>query len=63
MAYISHHLVCLRSQIVTSNFQTHLWSVWKKVYNPHFNYGEFAIIKSQSGLNSFKISVGDFVEK
>ena len=36
---------------------------WEKVYNPHFNYGEFAIIKSQSGLNSFKISVGDFVEK
>ncbi|MBR4349575.1 MAG: KilA-N domain-containing protein [Bacteroidales bacterium] len=37
--------------------------IWEKVYNPHFNYGEFAIIKSQSGLNSFKISVGDFVEK
>ena len=31
--------------------------IWEKVYNPHFNYGEFAIIKSQSGLNSFKISV------
>ena len=37
--------------------------IWEKVYNPHFNYGEFAIIKSKSGLNSFKISVGDFVEK
>ena len=30
--------------------------IWEKVYNPNFNYGEFAIIKSQSGLNSFKIS-------
>ena len=37
--------------------------IWEKVYNPHFNYGEFATIKSQSGLNSFKISVGDFVAK
>ena len=35
--------------------------IWEKVYNPHFNYGEFATIKSQAGLNSFKISVGDFV--
>jgi|GEM_PF-3039675 len=25
--------------------------IWEKVYNPAFNYGEFAIIKSQSGLN------------
>lgn len=31
--------------------------IWEKVYNPDFNYGEFAIIRNQSGLNSFKISV------
>ena len=37
--------------------------IWEQVYNPDFNYGEFAIIKSQSGLNSFKISVKEFVEK
>ena len=37
--------------------------IWEKVYNPTFNYGEFAIIKSQAGLNSFKISVKEFVEK
>ena len=37
--------------------------IWEKVYYPNFNYGEFAIIKSQSGLNSFKISVKEFVEK
>ena len=36
--------------------------IWEKVYNPAFNYGEFAIIKSHSGLNSFKISVKEFVE-
>ena len=29
--------------------------------NPNFNYGEFALIKSQSGLNRFKISVKEFV--
>ena len=37
--------------------------IWEQVYNPNFNYGEFAIIKSQSGLNSFKISVKEFVER
>ncbi len=37
--------------------------IWEKVYNPDFNYGEFAIIKSKSGLNSFKISVKEFVAK
>ena len=37
--------------------------IWEKVYNPNFNYGEFAIIKNQAGLNSFKISVKEFVAK
>ena len=36
---------------------------WENAYNPQFNYGEFATIKSQSGLNRFKISVKEFVEK
>lgn len=35
--------------------------IWEKVYNPNFNYGEFATIRNQSGLNSFKISVKEFV--
>jgi len=33
------------------------------VNNPDFNYGEFATIKSQVGLNSYKISVKEWVEK
>lgn len=33
------------------------------VYKPNFNYGEFAIIKSQAGLNSYKISVKEWTEK
>ena len=37
--------------------------IWEKVYNPNFNYGEFAIIKSQAGLNSYKISVKEWVNK
>ena len=37
--------------------------IWESVYNPTFNYGEFAIIKSQAGLNSYKLSVKDWVEK
>jgi len=38
-------------------------SVWEKIHNPNFNYGEFAIIRNQSGLNSFKVSVKEWVEK
>ncbi|MDR1140257.1 MAG: KilA-N domain-containing protein, partial [Planctomycetaceae bacterium] len=37
--------------------------IWEQVYNPDFNYGEFAIIKNQAGLNRFKIGVKEFVEK
>lgn len=36
---------------------------WERIYNPDFNYGEFAIITNQSGLNSFKISVKEFVAR
>jgi len=38
-------------------------SVWEKLHNPDFNYGEFATIRNQSGLNSFKVSVKELVEK
>lgn len=37
--------------------------IWETVCNPDFNYGEFATIKSQAGLNSYKISVKEWVEK
>ena len=37
--------------------------IWESVYNPRFNSGEFAIIKSQAGLNSYKLSVKEWVEK
>jgi hypothetical protein len=37
--------------------------IWERINNPDFNYGEFATIKSQVGLNSYKISVKEWVEK
>ncbi len=37
--------------------------IWEELHNPNFNYGEFAIIKSQAGLNSYKISVKEWTEK
>ena len=37
--------------------------IWESLSNPDFNYGEFAIIRSQAGLNSYKLSVKDWVEK
>ena len=32
--------------------------IWEELNNPNFNYGEFALIKSQSGLNRFKKCTG-----
>ncbi|MFM9837944.1 MAG: KilA-N domain-containing protein [Cyclobacteriaceae bacterium] len=37
--------------------------IWESIYNPSFNYGEFAIIKSQAGLNNYRISIKEWVEK
>jgi hypothetical protein len=37
--------------------------IWESIYNPDFNYGEFATIKSQAGLNNYKISVKEWQEK
>ncbi len=37
--------------------------IWESVNNPDFNYGEFAIIRSQAGLNNYKISVKEWVKK
>ena len=37
--------------------------VWESIYNPAFNYGEFAIIKSQAGLNSYKLSAKEWAAK
>ena len=33
---------------------------WETMFNADFNYGEFAIIKSKSGLNNFKISIKEW---
>ena len=33
------------------------------IYNPDFNYGGFATIKSLAGLNNYKLSVKEWVEK
>lgn len=37
--------------------------VWERVHNRDFNYGEFATIRSQAGLNSYRLSVKEWVEK
>ncbi len=37
--------------------------IWESVNNADFNYGEFAIIRSQAGLNSYKISVKEWTAK
>jgi hypothetical protein len=37
--------------------------IWETVHNPQFNYGGFAIIRSKAGLNSYKLSVKEWVEQ
>jgi hypothetical protein len=37
--------------------------IWEKLNNPHFNYGEYAIIRNKSGLNNFKLSIKEWVLK
>lgn len=37
--------------------------IWESVYNLNFNYDEFDIIKSKAGLNSYRLSVKEWVEK
>lgn len=37
--------------------------IWERINNSNFNYGESAIIKSQVGLNNYKLSVKEWVEK
>ena len=31
--------------------------IWEKVNNPSFNYAEFDIIKSQAGLNNYRLRI------
>ncbi len=35
--------------------------IWERIHNPDFNYGEFATIRNQAGLNNYKISVKEWV--
>ena len=37
--------------------------IWEKVHNPNFNSVEFDIIKSQAGLNSYRLSAKEWMEK
>ena len=38
-------------------------NIWERLNNPNFNYGEYAIIRTKVGLNSYKISVKEWVKK
>lgn len=37
--------------------------IWEKLHNPDFNYGGFAIIRSNVGLHNYKISVKEWIKK
>src|SRR3989344_1398967 len=37
--------------------------IWERIYNPNFNYGEYATIRNKAGLNNYKLSVKEWVEK
>ena len=54
---------CFRTNSLRNRNTVEFLGIWESIFNPDFNYGEFAIIKSQAGLNSYKISVKERVEK
>jgi hypothetical protein len=37
--------------------------IWEKVNNPDFNYPEFGVIKQESGVNRFIMSVGQWIDR
>lgn len=37
--------------------------IWERVHHLDFNYGEYAIIRSQAGLYRYKVSVKEWVAK
>lgn len=37
--------------------------IWEELHNPNFNWGEFALIKNEAGVNRFKISIKEWVER
>ncbi len=37
--------------------------VWEKINNPNFNYTELEVIKNESGINRFIMSVGQWIER
>ena len=37
--------------------------IWEEMYNPNFNCAEFDIIKSQAGLNNYRLSAKEWMEK
>src|ERR1700690_2060348 len=46
--------------VLSQNDEDFISLTGERVHNPGFNYGEFATIKSQAGLNSYRISVKDW---
>lgn len=38
-------------------------AAWEQLYNPNFNYGEFAIIRSGAGSNNYKVSIKELMQK
>ena len=38
-------------------------SIWEELHNPNFNYGESSRVKNRAGLNNYKLSVKEWVDK
>lgn len=43
--------------VLNHNITVEYLGIWERIHNLDFNYGEFATIENQAGLNSYKISV------
>lgn len=48
---------------VTNKNTLEYLGTWEKINNPYFNYPEFGVIKQDSGVNRFIMSVGQWIER
>jgi hypothetical protein len=70
-----HDYICLTDMVKSKDGEFHVkdWlrnrntleflSIWENENNSDFNWGEFALIKTHAGLNSFKISTKEWIER
>ena len=54
---------CFIADLLRNRNTIEYLGIWEKIHNTKFNYGEFATITTKAGLNSYKLSVKQWVKQ